>query len=138
MKIEQQAHLRSPARVSFTEPALQKESKIKLRQEIALDRLSAFDAGMSPTPLEAGIASETNSWWHQGMDTSDLFWKIQLGEVGIVLGNKINSLPSQQDHLLPAPYGAGYVVKNETNPLTEKHEDGVRVVFKVDSGCEPW
>ena len=75
------------------------------------------------------------------MDASDLLWKIQLGEVGLVSGSKIDSLPLQQDHLLPATYRAGYVVKNATNvtnPLTEKPEDGVRVVFKVDSGCEPW
>ena len=37
--------------------------------------------------------------------------------------------------MLPPPYGAGYIVPKSFAPF---EADGTRVVFKVDSGCDPF
>ena len=130
-------HLRSPARVTFDSEHLPEPSRIKF-QEKALDRLNAFDGGHpSYVPLVRGTPRDIQPWWQDETDPSDIFWKVELGEVGVVSGSKLQNLP-EDDQLLPAPYGAGYVVTNEANPLTEDQSVGTRVVFKVDSGCEPW
>jgi hypothetical protein len=41
----------------------------------------------------------------------------------------------RRSDMLPPPYGAGYVVRKSLTPF---EDDGLRVVFKVDSGCEPF
>ncbi len=41
----------------------------------------------------------------------------------------------RRNTLLPPPYGAGYIVRKSLTPFDD---EGTRVVFKVDSGCEPF
>jgi hypothetical protein len=115
-------------------------------KERALDRLTAFDRMPGewrhalPNALpDLALSNEDRSepaWWQPARDPTEVFWDVEMGEVAQISTSHQN-IQNMKDDMLPPPYGAGYVFQPDVNPLCED-KDAVRVVFKVDSGCDPW
>ncbi len=126
------SNLRSPRpgiRVRFEEPEGQAVSSTKYPIEVSLDRL---DALQRDTHLHAA-----SPWWTNEEELCKQLFKAQVGEVGTVAA-KGHAIDDAANDTLPPPYGAGYVSKPGTSPLDMDDLSAHRVVFKVDSGCEPW
>lgn len=107
-------------------------------KEKALDRLSMLDGGWREGfGLPSGPAVDApEAWWLQKEDPTEILWQVALGRVAnVVTAKESAALP---DDKLPPPFGAGYVLDTHAHPLEELPETGHRIVFKVDSGCEPW
>lgn len=84
-------------------------------QELAMDRLLAAEAD-SHLPMQV----------HADMLAEKAFAEAE--------ARRLEDERKRKD-MLPPPYGAGYIVPKSISPF---HDDGTRVVFKVDSGCEPF
>jgi hypothetical protein len=130
-------YLRSPSRVRFEANEAAKQGTSLSVKEKALDRLSMLDGGRQERrvlPCQPQKELE-EAWWMQGEDSTQILWNVALGHVANVTASKIVMLG---EDMLPPPYGAGYVLDTQAHPLDEAPEGGQRIVFKVDSGCEPW
>ena len=128
------SYLRSPPQVRFSTQPVQVHAGDLSTKEKALDRLSLLDKGARLLASHS-TASTGDAWWLQDEDPSDVLWKVQLGEVAQVVVAKPRPLTDEQ---LPPPFGAGYLFNTSAHPLAELPETSHRIVFKVDSGCEPW
>ncbi len=133
-------NLRSPSkyRVRFSVPVEHNvNTKNLYTKEVALDRLIAFDKGGSFPLSRHYNPTSLFSWWQDEGELNDQLWRVEMGEVG-ALSDKVQQLNNTKDDMLPPPYGAGYVFSPSISPLSVDDQTACRVVFKVDSGCEPW
>jgi hypothetical protein len=123
--------------VRFDTEEAQKQGALLSVKEKALDRLSMLDSGRREQCLLPCQPQKTlaEAWWMQGDDPTQILWNVALGHVANVTATKSVMVP---EDMLPPPYGAGYVLDTQAHPLEETPADGHRIVFKVDSGCEPW
>ncbi len=109
-----------PLRVNFiAEPSVKtfdNEGDALHIQEMALDRLLSAEADSPAQPIQAKAEA--------------------LAEAAFVAEKQRRQMEEQRrKDMLPPPYGAGYIVNKSLTPFDD---DGTRVVFKVDSGCEPF
>jgi hypothetical protein len=108
-----------PLRVNFvTTPSVKtfdSEQDLLHAQEMAMDRLLAAEADYN-SPLHV-----------RAEDLAD--------KAFIAAEQKRVDDEQRQKNMLPPPYGAGYIVQKSLSPFTD---EGMRIVFKVDSGCEPF
>jgi hypothetical protein len=133
-------YLRSPRRhrVQFSVPEQQSVTTGKFyAKEVALDNLLAFEKGSRLFKERHDHSSVSPPWWADEGELNDQLWRVALGEVG-ALADKAQALNNTKDDMLPPPYGAGYVFAPGITPLSVEDQSACRVVFKVDSGCEPW
>ncbi len=147
------SYLRSPhkghlqQRVQFLEAVVSPVARKSLcAKEKALDRLTVFDRApgewrhaLPRTPPPLNVAEEElsdSTWWRAQRDPTDVLWDIEMGEVAQITTSHQN-IQNMKDDMLPPPYGAGYVFQPDVSPL-RVDSDAIRVVFKVDSGCDPW
>ncbi len=127
-----EANLRSPrprARVRFEDSEGQAVSTTKYPIEVSLDRM---DALQRDTHLNAA-----SPWWNNEEELCEHLFRVQQGEVAALAATD-RATNDATDDILPPPYGAGYVSKPGTCPLDMENQSAHRVIFKVDSGCEPW
>ncbi len=121
--------LRSPRRVRFDTEADNEKTHCLFPKEIALDRLTAFDSNYRGL-VKAHPSKRTPAEWANDKSLKCLE---ERGEVGAVAASR----EVDTDDILPPPFGAGYVTAPDGNPLSIPAKP-LRVVFKVDSGNEPW
>jgi hypothetical protein len=109
-----------PLRVNFmATPSVRtfKDDQLTVHaQEMAMDRLLAAEADHAQHPLQARADA--------------------LADQAFAAAKQRRTEEEQRRrNMLPPPYGAGYIVCKSLTPFDD---EGTRVVFKVDSGCEPF
>lgn len=109
-----------PLKVNFiAEPSVKtfdNETATLHVQELALDRLLSAEADQGAHPMQAKAD--------------------RMAEAAFIDEQKRRAEEARRHKdMLPPPYGAGYIVHKSLTPFDD---DGTRIVFKVDSGCEPY